>query len=123
MDKERYLTRIGALQALEQANAVDCVALVPGANLHYFTGLAMKLSERPAVALIPAEARSESRAVLALVLPALEAPAAREHLPPGASLFSYSDEEGHEHAFFRAAEALDLKDRVPRYAPFGGTAH
>jgi Xaa-Pro dipeptidase len=108
MDKERYLTRIRAMQALQQANAIDCVALVPGANLHYFTGLAMHLSERPTVALIPAGGEAQGAAPLALVLPILEAPAAREHLPAGANLFTYSDEEGHEHAFFRAAEALGL---------------
>jgi Xaa-Pro dipeptidase len=110
MDRERYLTRIGALQALQQANAIDCVALVPGANLRYFTGLAMHLSERPTVALIPAEGKTQDAAPLTLVLPVLEAPAAREQLPADVNLFAYSDEEGHEHAFFQAAEALRLEN-------------
>ena len=60
-NRERYLKRIDALQALQRANTVDCIALVPGANLHYFTGLAMHPSERPTVALIPAGNRKPGR--------------------------------------------------------------
>lgn len=40
-------------QQLTAAN-VDFLALVPGPNLVYFTGLRMHLSERPIVALLPA---------------------------------------------------------------------
>lgn len=111
MDKERYISRIRALQALQQANAVDCVALVPGANLRYFTGLAMHLSERPTVALVPAQEQPEGTQ-LALVLPVLEAGAAQEQVPGDVTLFPYSDEEGHEHAFFQAAEALRLENKT-----------
>jgi Xaa-Pro dipeptidase len=110
MDEERYVARLGALQALQQANAIDCVALVPGANLQYFTGMAMRLSERPTVALILAQGSSQDSAQLALVLPVLEAPRARQTLPAGVRLFTYSDEEGHEHAFFLAAEELGLEN-------------
>ena len=107
MDNERYISRIRALQALQTANAIDYVALVPGASLRYFAGLAMHLSERPTLALIPAEGQPEGPQ-LSLVLPALEAPAARKRLPVEATLFPYSDEQGHEHAFFQAAQALGL---------------
>ena len=118
MDQERYLTRLRALQALQRANAVDCVALMPGANLRYFTGLDMHLSERPTLALIPAgltpQATGEPEAGagpgIGLVIPVLEAGAAREKVPGEVTLFPYSDEEGHEHAFFRAAEALRLEN-------------
>lgn len=98
-------SRLEALRRLQVANGIGCVALVPGANLRYFTGLAMHLSERPAVAFIPAEGP------LAVLLPVLEAPAARTHLPEEARLFTYRDEEGHERVFHQVAEALDLAGR------------
>jgi Xaa-Pro dipeptidase len=78
------------------------VALVPGANLRYFTGLTMQLSERPTVAFVPAEGP------LVVVLPQLEAPAAEGQLPQDTRLFLYRDEEGHEHVFHQVVEALDL---------------
>ena len=107
---QRYLKRISALQALQRANAIDCVALVPGANLRYFTGLAMHPSERPTVVLVPAGEKPQDAPGLTVVLPVLEAPAAREQLPADVNLFAYGDEEGHQHAFFRAAEALGLEN-------------
>jgi Xaa-Pro dipeptidase len=41
----------------------------------------------------------------------LEAPAAKSHLPEDAQLFTYSDEEGHEHVFLRVAARLNLENR------------
>jgi Xaa-Pro dipeptidase len=99
-------SRLEALRQFQAANGVACVALVPGANLRYFTGVEMHLSERPTVAFVPAEG------ALAVVLPELEAPAARAHLPEGAVLFTYGDEEGHEQAFHQAAAALGLEGRA-----------
>lgn len=97
-----HTPRLEALQRLQMANRVECVALMPGANLQYFTGLTMHLSERPSVAFIPAQGP------LAVLLPELEARAAQARLPEGAILFTYRDEEGHEHVFHQVAEALDL---------------
>jgi Xaa-Pro dipeptidase len=94
--------RLAALQRLQADQGIACVALVPGANLYYFTGLAMHLSERPTVVFIPADGP------IALVLPVLEAPAARQRLPEDARLFTYSDEEGHEHIVHQIAEALAI---------------
>jgi Xaa-Pro dipeptidase len=94
--------RLETLQRLQVANGVDCVALVPGANLRYFTGLALHMSERPAVAFLPAEDSPS------LLLPELEAAAALAHLPEDVRLFTYRDEEGHEHTFHQVAEELEL---------------
>ncbi len=44
------------LRAHLRAASIDYLALVPGPNLVYFTGMHMHLSERPIVALIPADA-------------------------------------------------------------------
>lgn len=101
-----YESRLEALRRLEVAHGVGCVALVPGANLRYFTGLPMHLSERPSVAFIPAEGS------LLLLLPELEAPAARARLPEEARLFTYTDAEGHEHVFHRVAAELKLEGQA-----------
>jgi Xaa-Pro aminopeptidase len=79
---------------------------MPGANLHYFAGLTTHLSERPTVAFVPAQGQ------MALVVPALEASAAQVHLPADVMLFSYRDEEGHEHAFYQVAEELGLEGKA-----------
>jgi Xaa-Pro dipeptidase len=100
-----YSSRLQALRQLQTTNGVACVALVPGANLRYFTDLAMHLSERPTVAFVPAEGPPM------VALPVLEAPAAKSHLPEDAQLFTYSDEEGHEHVFLRVAARLNLENR------------
>jgi Xaa-Pro dipeptidase len=100
-----YAPRLDALRRLQAANGVACVALMPGANLYYFTGLNMHVSERPTVAFIPIEG------ALAVLLPELEAPAARTLLPQEARLFTYSDQHGHEHVFQQVAEALGLDGR------------
>lgn len=97
-----YASRIQALQELQKAQGLDCVALVPGANLRYFTGLAGHLSERPLVAFFPAAGQP------AVALPVLEVPGARVLLPDDVQLLAYSDEEGHEQVFHQVVEALGL---------------
>jgi Xaa-Pro dipeptidase len=47
------IERIERLKRAARNAGIDVVALVPGPNLVYFTGLNMHLSERPIVALIP----------------------------------------------------------------------
>jgi Xaa-Pro dipeptidase len=98
--------RLEALSRLQAANRLDCVALVPGANLRYFTGLEMQLSERPTVAFFPA---GKPPAVL---LPELEAPAARLRLGDQVRLLTYRDEQGHADAFFQVSEELELAGSV-----------
>jgi Xaa-Pro dipeptidase len=106
-------SRLEALRRLQIANNVDCVALMPGANLRYFTGLTPHLSERPTIVFVPAEG------VPAVLLPAFEAQGAQDHLaeipswgPAGALLFTYRDEDGHEGAFRQAASELKLPGKV-----------
>jgi Xaa-Pro dipeptidase len=99
-------SRLEALRRLQRDNGLDCVALMPGANLRYFTGLTIHLSERPAVAFVPVDGP------LTVALPHLEAPAAGRILPEGARLYTYRDEEGHEHLFHQIANDLALKEAV-----------
>ncbi len=102
MMADLHRRRLEALRHLQAANGIDCVALIPGANLRYFTGLTSHLSERPTVAFIPAEGE------LTLLLPVLEAPADLGILPREVRLFTYRDEEGHEGVFHQVVEALAL---------------
>lgn len=83
-----------------RARRLDALALVPGPNLFYLTGLSFHLSERPIVALFPTEGKP------ALILPHLEA--VRLEHPDRMAVFPYSDEEGYEGAFQDACDALDL---------------
>lgn len=105
MQQHTHSSRLEALRRLQARNGVECVALVPGANLRYFTSLSSHLSERPTVAFIPA------RGQLAILLPELEAPAAQSQLPPDARLFTYRDEEGHEYVFHQVAKELTLSGK------------
>lgn len=90
------------LYARQQAAGLDCVALVPGPNLRYVSGLSLFMSERPIVALYSLDRRP------ALLLPELERGRAAEMTAGTVDLFSYSDEDGHDPAFVRVAETLAL---------------
>jgi len=81
------------------ARGWDALALMPGPNLFYLTGLSFHLSERPIVALFPMEGTP------AIILPALEAPKVG-----GAELdaFPYTDEGGCTPALEDACAALGL---------------
>lgn len=94
--------RLQGLRQQQATHGLGYVALVPGANLRYMTGLNLSLSERPIVFFFPLEGRPAS------ILPTLEAPRIEANLPFEAELFIYSDEEGHQPAFERACRALNL---------------
>lgn len=96
-------------QLIESATrqGVDCVAVMPGANMMYLTGLSFHLMERPTVAFFPAQGRS------AFVLPSFEAgklasgPVAIDWQP-----FPWTDEEGPERAFAAAGRTLALSGKT-----------
>jgi Xaa-Pro dipeptidase len=89
----------------QQAVGLDCVALVPGPNLRYLSGLTLFMSERPIVALYPIDGCP------ALVLPELERGRAAEMTAGEVELFPYGDEEGYRPAFMRMAAALALEGK------------
>jgi len=95
--------RIARLQQEAAQKGLDCVALVPGANLFYLTGLSFHLSERPVVGFFPVDGSP------AIVLPALEAPKLA-HAACEIEPFPYTDEEGPAMAFHQACAALELAE-------------
>ncbi len=100
-----YAGRIQRLQARMRDAGLDFVALVPGPNLLYFTGLHMHLSERPIVALLPAHANQ--RAVL--VTPMFEVGKA-QNAASGLdwAIHSYTDGQPFQDAFDAATRDAGL---------------
>jgi Xaa-Pro dipeptidase len=84
-----------------QAAGLDGLALVPGPNLAYLSGLDMHLSERPTVLVYPVKGRP------GMLLPELERGRAAARTE-GVGFYCYSDEEGFAPAFCRLASELAL---------------
>lgn len=95
--------RLVRLQQELERRGLDCLALVPGANLFYISGLSFHLSERPIVALFPVDGPPT------IVLPALEEPKLQQAAWDFRA-YPYTDEEGPMRAFQQAYAALELAD-------------
>ncbi len=98
--------RLERTQQQLQAHGLDALALVPGPNMIYLTGLHLHLSERPSVFIVAADGR------MGIIAPALEAPRVAQTLGEGVQVFAWSDAEGHEGAFARASRELQLSGRT-----------
>ena len=95
--------RIQRLVEQMRANDLDGVALVPGPNMVYLTGLHFHLSERPVIAFFPVDGPP------ALLVPGLEAVKTEQAAQPiDWQLFAYTDEQGPDKACARACAALGL---------------
>lgn len=94
-----YSQRLTKLQGIA---GVDAVLLVPGANLLYFTGLHMHLSERPIVAIV-------TPGGLSFIMPELEMPKLHDRTDLAAQTFVWTDAQGYQGAFAAALEALNLQ--------------
>ncbi|MCP4359190.1 MAG: aminopeptidase P family protein [Chloroflexi bacterium] len=86
------------------ANGLDGIALVPGPNMEYLSGIYSHLSERPIVLFYPADDEP------AIVIPTLEAMKARAAGIPDGRIFAWSDEEGYTGAIQQACAHLELTD-------------
>jgi Xaa-Pro dipeptidase len=93
--------RIAKLLKLASRNHFDAIAIMPGPNMQYFTGLHFHLSERPAVALFPVKGQP------ALICPAFEA-TKTQRSPIAWQLFTYVDGQDPREAFQAACRALQL---------------
>ncbi len=115
------------------AHGVDGIALVPGPNMAYLSGIHSHVSERPIVLFFPADDEP------AIVIPRLEAMKARAAGIPENRIFAWSDDEGYTGAFQQACAHLELSDYLlavealhmrvlelellKRYAPGLNTTH
>ena len=80
--------RLSKIQQQLKEKGFYGMALVPGPNLLYVSGMHTHLSERPIVFLIPADGEP------AVVIPTLEAPKARSAGIPEERIFHWGDDEG-----------------------------
>ncbi|MBK8905916.1 MAG: aminopeptidase P family protein [Anaerolineaceae bacterium] len=97
-------TRLHKLTQQILAHGVDGVALVPGPNMAYLSGIHSHVSERPIVLFFPADDDP------AIVIPGLEAMKARAAGVPEDRIFAWSDDEGYTSAFQQACAMLELSD-------------
>jgi Xaa-Pro dipeptidase len=125
--------RLESVRQQIDAHGLDGIALVPGPNMVYVSGIRCHLSERPIVLFIPADDDP------AIIIPALEAIKAREAGIGEERIFAWNDDEGYTGAFQQACAHLELADyllgvealhmrvlelqTLQRYAPGLQTAH
>jgi Xaa-Pro dipeptidase len=103
------IDRIHKLRDLQRASGMDCVALVPGANLLYFTGVHYHLSERPIIALFPTDDQRQP----ALVVPTFEAgKALHGPTPIQWRIYSYLDGQDPQELADQAVQDMQLDGRV-----------
>lgn len=93
-------TRIARIQQQLQQAELAALAVLPGPNMQYLTGLEFHLSERATLCFVPA-----SGAPL-LVVPALEQTKAQS---AGCEIFTFTDEAGPLQAATAALQALALR--------------
>lgn len=94
--------RIEALRRILIERDLDAIAIVPGSNMIYFTGLHLHLSERPFIALF-------TRTGLGFIIPQLELPQLAL-IPELAPIpFAWSDETGYHSAFAAALAELRIR--------------
>jgi len=86
------------------ANGFDGIALMPGPNMQYLSGIRSHISERPVILFVPADDDP------AIIIPSLEAAKALQAGIPKDRIFDWSDEEGYTGAFQGACAHLELSD-------------
>ena len=96
--------RLEKLNRQVLAHGFDGIALVPGPNMVYLSGIHAHLSERPIVCFIPVDDDP------AIIIPTLEASKAQAAGIHEDRIFSWSDEEGYTSAFQQACAQLELSD-------------
>jgi Xaa-Pro dipeptidase len=96
-----YEPRRSRLLTLAEAQGLDALALMPGPNLVYLTGMHYHLSERPVLLILSVDDDP------AVILPELEAGKAEAE---EFTTFAYSDTEGYLMAFHEACVSLELAE-------------
>lgn len=93
-------SRLARLTTAMVAQGLDAMALVPGANLRYLTGLSLALSERLTLALVPAD-----KSPPCVVLPALELGSAKASASSDTlRFFAWNDADGPTDALSQAVK-------------------
>jgi Xaa-Pro dipeptidase len=101
-----YTNRLKRLQDEIIAQGLDGMALMPGPNMTYITGLHTHVSERPILLFVPADDDPS------IIIPTLEAMKAEQAGIPPANIFHWNDDQGYTEAFQAACAHLELTDYV-----------
>ncbi len=91
--------RVNVVRERARRAGIDCLFLIPSANLFYFTGLDMSLSERSTILVLPVEGET------IIVAPELEALKVKQNARADRVL-SYKDEEGPRQAMQAALAGI-----------------
>src|SRR5262245_23174203 len=94
--ERNVMTQIDRLRQLTRHAGLDAMAIVPGANFLYLTGIDLHLMERPTLLFVPAEGKP------VVILPFLEV-MKWETSGIDAVVHAWRDAEGYEGAFEKAA--------------------
>lgn len=97
MTKAVISKRLSALRDAMKKEAIDLVALGPGAHMHWLLGFHPHADERPCLLLVGAEAE-------VMLMPALNAEGSRQNTD--IAFYKWSDDEGPTRALNEALEAL-----------------
>ncbi len=97
--------RLDKLRGILRRAQYDCIALTPGANFFYLSGVPFEIGSRPLLLLITPDSAP------ALIIPTLELPRIEGREPFALRYFCYSDREGYESALAAACEALELSGK------------
>ncbi|MBZ0303511.1 MAG: Xaa-Pro peptidase family protein [Anaerolineae bacterium] len=90
-------------ERLRTIAGADAIAIVPGANMLYFTGLNLHLSERPIIALFTPDGD------FSIIIPELEMPQLQVRPDLEARAFAWSDTDGYMGALEEAVRELGLQ--------------
>jgi Xaa-Pro dipeptidase len=86
------------------AHGLDGLAIMPGPNMVYLSGIHAHVSERPIILFIPVDDEP------AIIIPELEASKARAAGIPDKRIFSWNDDQGYTGAFQMACAQIELSD-------------
>lgn len=98
--------RIEKLQQKLREQKLEAMALMPGPNMLYVSGIHAHASERPILLLILAEGEP------AIIIPTLEAPKAKKAGISAERIFNWGDDEGFAGAFQKACRMLSLAGKT-----------
>jgi Xaa-Pro dipeptidase len=99
-----FKKRLQKIQEALRANDLDGIALLPGTNLFYLTGVSFHSTERTLIGLFPAEGLAQ------MVIPTLECPKIRDRAPFEITFHTWDDGEGPDNSFLAAMASMGRSD-------------
>jgi Xaa-Pro dipeptidase len=103
---QQHQERLQRLRGLARSGGYDAIALVPGPELAYVTGLFFHLStDRPMLVIVPTDERTP-----VAIVPKLEESRLKENAAYPITPYAYGDAEGYVPAFERAIQSLHLNN-------------